>query len=213
MTTKLKIASEILRILANGDRLYEYKVDEREIAIQIDQWRSKLIEEEYLQNEAIGRKMIPSEYIVSYTNFALLDDNGLKYIILPARPIKLPEDKGILTVTTRQEPSNFFVPIYNGHFGLGAGLEAGNMENKCGYYPEGKRLYFTGNTNKLYIDDFPTNLPKDIVVKLIPDSQDIGIGAELPISAGMEAEIVTRIVQARAPYLSIPQDKTIDQVS
>jgi hypothetical protein len=213
MTTKLKISSKILRILAAGDRTKDFKIDEREIANDIDQLRSEMIVDEYLQNEAKGIQMIPGEYIKTYGNFALLTDNGRRYILLPARPIKFPMDKGILSIRPRDEIRESFIPMYNGHNELGGGLEAGYLENKCGYYPEGKRIYFTGNVNKLYSNNDPSLMPKPLLVRLVPDSQDIGIGDELAVSADMEKRIVAEILRLRAPFLNVTQDKAVDEIS
>ncbi len=213
MTTKLKLASKILRILAGGDRGKDFKIDEREIALDIDQFRSQFIEEEYAQNELLGRQMIPAEYIRPYRALPLLADSGQKYLELPARPIKLPNDKGIYAISPLNEPGNIFIPIYNGHSPLGYGLESSWLENRCGYYPEGKRIYFVGNTDKLYQNNDPLQMPKAFNVKIIIDSQDIGIGEELPLAAGMEARIMAAIFQTRFPGLGITQDKIDDEVS
>lgn len=205
-TTKRQLAEQILRILHGGDISEDAQIDERELFINIDQVRAKLIKEEIVANKKSGILDISGDYISSYEDLTIVKDDkkNLYYSVIPVKYVILPDDIGLYQVSLMQGQESPFIRVANGTMGLFSGLHAFHLGGRVGYWVEKDRVYYHNFSDKL----------KDskILLKLVASVEDFNPNEELPIPADRELELLQQVLQIYGVHTQVPQDKKNDNV-
>lgn len=177
MTTRNKIAEQVQRLYGRQfDRSnISPSLDRREARLLVDQVSNEILGTQLKDAQRIGDANIPSCMIATYSAQAITNTSGVYTAVLPAFPIRLPNDIGVWEVSP--EPSLLpCIPVTSAQWTLIQGLtDESALEGQIGYIVEGRKIRFLANpsastcTIKLLIvdvsqllDDDPYPIPADM---------------------------------------------------
>lgn len=202
-TTKAILAQQVIRKLSGGDQSKDSQVDRREVIKIITQIISYKAKIDFFENYKFGEQGIDGQYIATYKNLSptLDTDRSEYYVTLPGNYVALPNGRGIRQVSPMKNPRKAYIIRTAGNQVIYNNIPAGNLEKNIGVYPEGGKLYFTGDVIK---EGFKSGAK--VLVKMVsagPDS--IGESDPLPMDAAAEKSVVD---EAFAWFTDkLPQDK------
>lgn len=197
MTTKYRIAEQIQRLF-KGNPVISGRVHIKEIMLLVEQVANRLLKAEHFQvNMPEGDTIPPNCMIFTYDAVPVsVYKTDLSKATLPAIPINLPKNIGVLHVSRVDDINNPFVPIPSSTYGIVKPQALlGSLSGLIGYEVVGKDLIFTKNLPALGVNT--------VYIRLAGlDISQVSETELLPLSPEMEAEIVDTvfklIVQAPA---------------
>ena len=187
-TTKAILAEQVIRKLSGGDQSRDSQVDRREVIKVIVQIISDKAKINFFENYKFGEPGVEGQYVATYKNLVpVLDtDRTEYYVTIPTNYIALPGGRGIRQVSPSKNPRKAYVIRAAGNQVIYNNLPAGGLQGKIGVYPEGNKLYFTGDVIK---EGFK-NAPK-LIVKVVAAGPDaIGENDALPMDAAAEKMVI-----------------------
>ena len=190
MTTKRRLAEQILRRLSGGDASDDSQYDIREIMLFVGQALGFLVKANYLENLRYGDTSIGSQYISTFPGVPVQFNKttGKAFIDLPCTYLDLPDGRGIFHISPLRQQDNAFVPVRNGSETLFSHSAAGNLEGRIGFWAEGNRVYF----NK----DISREGCNEVLLKLaVVSPESIGADDPYPISSDMEIVVIGKVLE------------------
>lgn len=198
MTTKKKLAAQIMRLLSGGNKTKDSNLNELYIIEEIGQVCHKLIRGEYFELKNAFDEPLQHTYIATYTNVTVTNDTQRQrnYALLPARPMHLPGGLGIQEVrpyTGKPAKDVPMIPIMPHEISLFSGLNTGMEIFKDSYCwePDRDRVWFTEKNDATLIDNSITAV--EIKMAVIDPAQ-VGTTDELPISPEMEIDVISQVL-------------------
>lgn len=208
MRTKSFYAEQVIRSLQNDERNIDFKIDEREVFLDLDSVINELAAKSYFENWKLCGGSIDEGFLTTYEPMTVVDqENGLpSYIELPSNYAALPRNAGINQAypirwdTTNQAPvviiSHEDYRRYNNNPARGFG-------GRLVAYPKGNRLYFTSCGVKKNYGDMG-------LVLVVRDSGAIGDDDPYPIPADKEDEVISRVTEMYRKRRLQPTDSVRD---
>lgn len=199
-TTKFRISEQIQRIL-RGNPIVSARVQRNDIKLLVEQVANRLLKTEYFAvNMANGDTIPPNCMIYTYESVPVATYKTTKSICtLPSMPLNLPKNMGVFHVSKTDAIDEPFIPIPSGMYGIIKPQELlGDLSGLIGYEVFGSKLVFTKNLPGLGVNN--------VFLRLVGvDLNTVDDYTILPISADMEAQIVTEVfnILVQAP----PADK------
>lgn len=188
MTTKYRIAEQIQRLF-KGNPVISGRVNIKEIMLLVEQVANKLLKAEHFSiNMPEGDTIPPNCMVFTYDGVPVATyKTSLSKATLPAIPINLPKNMGVLHVSRVDDINNPFVPIQSSTYGIVKPQALlGDMSGLVGYEVVGKDLVFTKNLPALGVSA--------VYIRLVGvDIAQVSDTELLPISADMEADIVDTV--------------------
>lgn len=188
MTTKYKISEQIQRLL-KGNPVISARIHQNDIKILVEQVANQVLKADYFQVNLPDGDTIPNNCMV-YTYDAVpvtTYKTNLSKATLPAIPIALPRNMGVLHVSKTDSINEPFVPIPTSMFGVISPQDLlGELSGLIGYEVIGKDIVFTKNLPELNINT--------VYIRLVGvDISQVSDYDILPISADLEAQIVQTV--------------------
>jgi len=204
--TKEILAEKILRRIYGGDFSTSADVDSRDVYLAIETSRNSLIQKmlNSTQND------ISSEFESVYMDVLVLKDASRErlYSTLPAQLISLvikgdsSNSIGVRQISGMKDEYEVFVPMNSNDTGVFAGLEAGSLGGKVGYWVE---------NNKVIYENMPYYWEnKTVLIKMISSVSDLPETAFIPIPAGMEEDLETLVYEKMMAMRGTPVSKLAD---
>jgi len=185
--TLRKISEQVSRLYARVVDQENIKptLDPKEAKVIVIQVINKLLAVGPVDKNGISADVISSSVIATYRNQSVLADGSAFYVNLPAHPVRLPHDMGVLSVAPDGSFSGAYIPVPSSMWDLIASLDEADLENQVGFYPEGDRIYFTKDPGV-----------SSVKVKLIVvDPYQIGDTDMLPLPADLEIDVIKGALQ------------------
>lgn len=186
-TTKYKIAEQVQRLL-KGNPVISGRVHINDIKILIEQVANQALKADHFSVNMPEGDTIPNNCMVfTYDNVPVVTYKGKSKATLPSIPISLPRNVGVLHVSKTDAIDEPFIPIPSGMYGIVKPQDLlGELSGLIGYEVFGKDIVFTQN--------LPGNNVNSVFVRLVGmDLSQLTDHDLLPISADMEASIVTQV--------------------
>jgi hypothetical protein len=146
-------------------------------------------------------------YRKSYKNVVVECDTDRDeyYSILPVNIISLPKNRGIF-VSPMKDQINQFVDRENNTADIYSELEVGMLPDMITYYRENSKLFYDSRMSEELADN-------GLLMKLIPTFSSWDDTDELPLPAGKDLEIMTRVLDLlmRKPNEDLKNDNSIQQ--
>ena len=202
-TTKKKISEQILRLL-KGNPTASSIPHENDIRLLVEQVANRVLKADYFQVNLPEGDTVPNNTMVfSYDNIpVVVYKTKYSKASLPAIPISLPKNMGVLHVSSSTEINNPFVPIPTSTYGIVSPVALlGELSGLIGYEVVGKDLIFTKDITAMGVDAVYVRLVGIDLSKL--SEYDL-----LPISADQEAIIVDTIYKML--ITDPPKDRVVD---
>lgn len=214
-TTKRMLGEQALRIIQGGAVRDDAEIDIREIMMNIEQERDKLIKQDLFQSMQMGEYNINgsfiSTYVVSVSNDSV---KKMKYSDIPVTPISLPNDMGLFQVSFVEDQYNSFIRMSNGALGLYNGLSSNKLLGRIGYFVESS-LNIDCNTAsgvRVYYNDAMISCKKNVLIKVVATSGDIGEDDPFPIAPEMESLIIRSVVELYSVMRNALSDEQNDNI-
>lgn len=203
MTTKKKIAEQILR-LVKGNPTASSRVQEGEVKLLVEQVANSLLKAEYFQvNVPQGDTIPPNCMVFTYESVPVsVYKTTLSKATLPAIPINLPKNMGVLHVSKTDDINSPFIPIPTSTYGIiKPQALLGDLSGLIGYEVVGKDLVFTKNLVGLGVNA--------VYIRLVgADLSQLSDYDLLPLSADLEATVVDTVYKM---LVTVPQtDRVVD---
>lgn len=206
MSTKRRIAEQVLRRISGGDPSAGSRVDIREIVVALGQMLAKRLQLSHFditmgQGETIPAGTMLARYGEGAVKIRAKAENNGKVcrITLPAMPINLPRNMGIFHVGPLSDPDCGYIPMQAGQYGVVKKLVGmSTLLGQAGYWPVGRELFFSKDVSDVDL----------LIILAVMDIDKYDDWAQLPISEDMEAEAIEALVQMFLPR--VDANKIVD---
>lgn len=201
-TTKKKISEQVQRML-KGNPVISARVHINDIKLLVEQVANQLLKAEALSiNMPEGDSLPPNCMIFTYDNVPVTTYKTTKSkAVLPAIPISLPRNMGVMHVSKTDAIDEPFIPIPASTYGIiKPQALLGDLSGLIGYEVVGKDIIFTQN--------LPGQSVNNVFIRLVGmDMSQLTDYDLLPISADMEAQVVQTVynILVQAP----PADRAL----
>lgn len=202
-TTKKKISEQILR-LVKGNPTASSRIQEGDVRLLVEQVANQILKADYFQVNLPEGDSIPNNCMVfTYDAIPVTTyKQTLSRAKLPAIPVSLPRNLGVLHVSKVDDINSPFVPIPTSTFGIvKPQVLLGDMSGLIGYEVVGSDLIFTKNLPGMNVNT--------VYIRLV--GVDISTLTEydlLPVSADQEAAIVDAVYKMLVTVP--PADRVVD---
>jgi len=199
-STKGRIVEQIQRLL-EGNSIINSRVHKNDIKLLIEQVGNQLLKADHFAINVPEGDTIPNNCMIfSYDAIPVTTYKTTKSkATLPAIPISLPRNMGVLHVSKVDAIDEAFIPIPTSMFGIiKPQALLGDLSGLIGYEIVGRDIIFTKNLPGLGVNA--------VYIRLVGlDLSQLGDYDLLPLSADMEAQLVTQVynILAQVP----PADK------
>lgn len=185
MTSKYKIAEQVLLLLKGGNIKSATSVELEDIMEVVGQFINTHFKQEHLTINMPSGETIPEGIMLTYYDGLVpVQYKGVSKVTLPVTPISLPRNMGVYHVSRTSDINDGFLPIQNGQLALIKGERLiSDLLGQVGYTVYGNDLVFS--------KDLTTESGVTIIVGLVV--MDISLLDDydnLPIPADMEGQIV-----------------------
>lgn len=201
-TTLYKIAEQAQRRIAGGQPSRDTAVKIQELIISVQQAFAQVVKLNLFENRKAGEYDINGSFIYSFDNVPVSYDSNkeLYYSDLPSTYIALPNEMGIVQISSMKSQFKSFVRVNPNFLAQSYGLKIAGLLGNKGYWAENNKVYYV-NMDKLNAND-------NVLVKLVvaldsidPYEDEIGLSPEI------QDTILDMIVQRYMPVQnSIPED-------
>lgn len=199
--SKQAYGEELIKTVNGGNYTSDSKITLRQAMRYIGQARDALVRKYLWQTDYEMEDYLYAGFVVPYIVTTQKDTVRDKYYAkLPANPIWIPNNEGIVQVSFPHDEVNGFIPMPTASMQIYGALDASFLEGNLGYYPEKDRIYLYG----LEKDDC------ELLIKLIPDSNSIGDLDYFPISPDLVDEMFQVALQRAGLHAQQPQDNVND---
>lgn len=196
MTTRASLTEQIQRLYGKSTDLpisHKQLIRKEELDLLVNQIANDMLAITVKESMKIGDLYIPSCMVATYSNNAVLQEEGRYYAVLPTYPINIPKDGRDLGVYSVIPQSGSyptlidgtpFIPITQEDWDLLRATDEGLLEDQTGFYVEGRKVFFTKAVA--------------VAVKfklLISDLALVGDNEPYPISKDMEAQLIARALE------------------
>jgi hypothetical protein len=190
MTTKAKLAEQILRLYKGGEISSDNSLSLAEVKLLVGQTLNRLLKIERLQTQTqLGQEFPEHTSVATYTNLTVTQDftTGEYYTTLPVYPISLPNNMGIWHISLLDDVDTPFIPIPSSSMGLLKNLPTGAMQGMTGYEVNGNRITF--KTDYLFSSN-----EKLLMRLLVVDVDSLTDYNPLPIPPDMEDVVIKEVL-------------------
>jgi hypothetical protein len=145
MTTKARLAEEILLLLSGGRIGVATKYHINEIKISVCQVANQVLKMEYFNSLTPLQEFIPNgASIATYENNLVVPWSNTSKTTLPAMPLRLPRNLGVYQIFSQDDYFAEFIPLQLGEASIiqSQGL-VGNLSGITGYEVSGLDVIFT----------------------------------------------------------------------
>lgn len=206
-TTLYRIAEQAQRRLAGGQPTSDTAVKIQELIIAAQQAFAQIVKINLFENRRNGEYDVNGSFIYSFDDVPVLFDTqkDLYYSELPSTYIALPNEMGIVHVSSMKSQFKGFVRVNPNFLAQSYGLKISGLLGNKGYWAENNKIYYV-NMDKL-------NANNNVLLKLVVGLDSIDpYEDEIGISPEIQDQIVESIYQKYVvAEVQIPEDTINNQ--
>ena len=191
MTTKYKIAEQVLLRLKGGRPDMATRTDIRDIIVAAGQVINELIGAQYYKTTLPSGETIPDGItLATYEDIDVTPWKNISRSVLPAIPVQLPRGMGIFSVSNPDNPHDVFVPAQPGQIAM---VKSQRLISEIGglvaYEPYGSYIEYDSNI-------IATKSISKVRIRLaVRDVDTLSEYDPLPIPANYEAMVVESLFE------------------
>ena len=217
--TKRKLAEQALRIIQGGAIRDDAEIDIREVMMNIEQERDKLVRQEIFESLQItgsyGATSVNGSFVTSYIVDVETDNvKDMKFSKLPVTPISLPSDMGVVQASFVQDQYKPFMRLSTGQLGLYSGMPSEAALGRIGFFVENS-LQFSQESSqgtKIFYNKGMKNCKKQVLVKVVTVSEDIAPDDIFPVTPEMQSIIIRNVVELYSIMRNAMSDEQNDNI-
>jgi len=217
--TKRKLAEQALRIIQGGAIRDDAEIDIREVMMNIEQERDKLVRQSIFESLQIaggyGATSINGSFVTSYVLDVETDNiKDMKFSKIPVTPISLPNDMGVVQASFVQDQYKPFMRMSTGQLGLYHGMPSEAALGRIGYFVENS-LEFSQDSSqgtKIFYNKGMKNCSKQVLVKVVTVSEDIDPDDIFPVTPEMQSMIIRNVVELYSIMRNATSDEQNDNI-
>lgn len=198
MTTKRKLAAQIIRLLSAGTKSKDSTLSERYIFEEIQQVTHRLLRLSWFENRNLGNFDANHLMIATYDTVAVLNDDtrNRNYCALPAYPENIPGGYGAQSVrplTGNVSVDVDMIPIQPHELSMFRSLSVGMeiLKDQFCWELDRDKIWFTERNNKTLLESDIDNLE---VKMLVIDPSQVEADDNYPVPPGMEFDIIKEVL-------------------
>lgn len=186
-TTLYKIAEQIQRMISGGQPTTDTAVKIQELIIAVQQSFAYAVKMNLFENRREGEYDVNGAFIFTFDDVPVLYDTtkNLYYSELPTTYVALPNEMGIVQVSSMKSQFKGFVRVNPNFLSQSFGLKIAGLLGNKGYWAENNKLYYVNmdkvNSNDKVLLKLVVGLdgidPYEDVIGLPPEIQDQIISA------------------------------------
>jgi hypothetical protein len=191
-STKGRIIEQIERMIA-GNPIISARVHRNDIKLLVEQMCNQVLKADHFAVNVPEGDTIPNNAMIfSYDQIPVSTYKTKSKITLPAIPISLPRNMGVLHISKVDAIDEPFVPIPTSLYGIVKPQTLlGDLSGLIGYEVVGKDVIFTKDLVGLGINN--------VYLRLVGvDMAQLGDYDLLPLSADLEVQVVTKVFEILA---------------
>lgn len=191
MTTKYKIAEQVLLRIKGGRPDMATRTDIRDIIVAAGQVINELIGAQFYKTTLPSGETIPDgNVLATYEDVDVLPWKNISRSVLPAIPVQLPRGMGIFSVSNPDNPHDVFVPAQPGQIAM---VKSQRLISDVGglvaYEPYGSYIEYDTNI-------IATKSINKVRIRLvIQDIDSLGEYDPLPIPANYESMVIESLFE------------------
>jgi hypothetical protein len=193
MTTKYKIAEQVMLMAHDGAVSTGSGIDIRDVILVVGQCCNAVLKTDYFSGKLVSETQSLETPLVTacYEKIKVEPVKNVSMITLPAIPQSLPKGQGVWEIKASDDLFGEigFIPVPAGAWALRCGMgPLSDLLGQTGYVWEGAKVFFTR--------DITAEGIKEVDVKLIVvDVDALGDYDPLPLPADLEVEVVKQCFQ------------------
>lgn len=209
MKTKRQYSDRVMFRLKNDHRNIDWKIDERQVFLMLDEVVNSLAADNYFSNWRLTGAGIDEGFITTFEPVSVVDPgNGLfSYIDIPCNWAALPKNRGIdgiYPLKYTQGSTQSVIVMSHMDYRQFMNNPARGMEGRLFGFLKGMRLTFgTCDVGKKYGTNFGVRL-------VVRDSSQIGLDQWYPIPSDFEDDVIDRVVEKLIGKRLTPTDSVRD---
>ena len=215
--TKRKLAEQALRIIQGGAVRDDAEIDIREVMMNVEQERDKLVRQDLYESLQMGGGHVNGSFVTSYTVSVETDNiKDMFFSKIPVTPLSLPNDMGVVQVSFIQDQYKPFIRMSTGQLGLYHGLPSEGAFGRIGFFIEnslefsqetsqGTKIFYNKGMKKKDCD-------KEILIKVVAVSEDIAPDDIFPITPEMQSMIIRNVVELYSIMRNAISDEQNDNI-
>jgi hypothetical protein len=209
MKTKRQYSERILIRLQNDHRNIDFKINERQVFLMMDEVVNAMATDNYLANWKLTGAGIDEGFITTFEPVTITDpvDGNYSYLDIPSNYAALPKNRGIdgiypLKYTTTNQQS--VIILSHMEYRQFMNNPARSMEGRLWGYLKGMRLTFGKcEVGKKYGPQWGVRL-------VVRDSSTIANDQWYPIPSDVEEEMIEKVVEKLLGKRATPTDSVRD---
>lgn len=210
--SKRYYAERVILGLQNRLPNIDFKIDEREVFLALDDVVNGYAEKNYFDNWKLTGEGVDEQFITTFEEVTVVDpDNENEvpsYFDIPANYAALPNNRGIDEIWTLKYQingnNNSVVVMAKGDVRRYSNLQAGRMGGRLYGYPQGTRFYFSKHGVKAKYGNVGVRL-------VVRDSSAIAIDAPYPIPSNYEGIVIDSVIEYFSSKRVQPTDTVRDK--
>lgn len=209
MKTKRQYSDRVMFRLKNDHRNIDWKIDERQLFLMLDEVVNSLAADNYFSNWRLTGAGIDEGFITTFEPVSVVDPgNGLfSYIDIPCNWAALPKNRGIdgiYPLKYTQGSTQSVIVMSHMDYRQFMNNPARGMEGRLFGFLKGMRLTFgICDVGKKYGTNFGVRL-------VVRDSSQIGLDQWYPIPSDFEDDVIDRVVEKLIGKRLTPTDSVRD---
>ena len=215
--TKRKLAEQSLRIIQGGSIRDDAEIDIREVMMNVEQERDKLVRQDLYESLQAGEAYVNGSFVTSYTVSVETDNiKDMFFSKIPVTPLSLPKDMGVVQVSFIQDQYKPFIRMSTGQLGLYHGLPSEGAFGRIGFFIENS-LEFSQETSqgtKIFYNKGmkKRDCSKEVLIKVVAVSEDIAPDDVFPVAPEMQAVIIRNVVELYSVMRNAVADEQNDNI-
>jgi hypothetical protein len=209
MKTKRQFSERILIRLENDDRNIDFKINERQVFLMLDEVVNSMATDNYFANWQLTGTGVDEGFITTFEPITIVDpiDGNFSYLDMPCNWAALPKNAGIdgiypLKYTTKQQQS--VIIMSHREYRQLMNNPASSMEGRLYGYLKGMRLIFGAcEVGKKYGPSWAARL-------VVKDSSQIAADQWYPIPSDIEEDLIDKVVEKLLVKRATPTDVVRD---
>lgn len=213
MATKKTYSDRIILGLQNSYPEIDFKIDEREVFLVVDDIVNAMAKQNYLDNWKIYGAMADESFVTEWSganSITVVDPADLpSYIVLPAVPVALPMNGGILEVWPDNYSFGSVKIMRHEDVRRTRNLMSGNLQEQLGGFPsniiaqEPRFVFNQINVGKNFAPTFGVRL-------CIKNSSAVGLNDPFPLAPDIQQQVIDQGIQYFMRKRMAPTDTVRD---
>lgn len=186
MTTKYKLAEQVILRLKSIESVNEIEFSFQEVILFVEQSIGSIVRE-YQINQVDDIQELDGQLTYLFENIQIHKLGKKYYFLAPATAISLPMGRGIQEVYFTEDEDVVFKPMPSNYRSLYKGIIGAEFDNQIGYYMQENKVFLTNHPNM--------EEPKTVNVRMVLPLDGLGDDDEFVMMPIIQEALIMKALQ------------------